>query len=340
MGPKVRAATRFVRDGGQVAVITTARLVGRDAGQHRPGGRRHVGTRIVRPDGRQGVSSHDRGRSSSSRTPTSTRSCSSAACGRCARSTASSGRARPWRRRRTSRRCRPKASPDRRRTPRPTTSSSWSGRRRRRPRRGPRRRRGRRPSSRPGPTAAIAASPTPRSLREAVRAQPGSQRRGDLGARRLRRAGCLPGARPDLHVLLFSDNVPVDKEIALKDYAPSTRPAVDGTGRRHGDARGRRSRLRQRRHARAASASSRPRAPARRRQCPCSTAGAWASARSSASAGATCPSEVGGRMALSAIAALREDPATEVILFVSKPPAPEVAAAVLATAGETPWSPR
>ena len=47
-------------------------------------------------------------------------------------------------------------------------------------------------------------------------------------------------------------------------------------------------------------------------------------------------SEVGGRMARAAILALREDPATKVILFVSKPPAPEVAAAVLATAGETP----
>ena len=34
--------------------------------------------------------------------------------------------------------------------------------------------------------------------------------------------------------------------------------------------------------------------------------------------------------------ALREDPGTEVILFVSKPPAPEVAAAVLAAAGEHP----
>jgi len=47
-------------------------------------------------------------------------------------------------------------------------------------------------------------------------------------------------------------------------------------------------------------------------------------------------SEVGGRMARAAILALREDPATKVILFVSKPPAPEVAATVLATAGDTP----
>ena len=41
-------------------------------------------------------------------------------------------------------------------------------------------------------------------------------------------------------------------------------------------------------------------------------------------------------MARSAILALRDDPATEVILFVSKPPAPDVAATVLATAGDTP----
>jgi FdrA protein len=41
-------------------------------------------------------------------------------------------------------------------------------------------------------------------------------------------------------------------------------------------------------------------------------------------------------MARAAILALREDPATKVILFVSKPPAPDVAATVLATAGEKP----
>jgi FdrA protein len=41
-------------------------------------------------------------------------------------------------------------------------------------------------------------------------------------------------------------------------------------------------------------------------------------------------------MAGAAVAALREDPATEVILFVSKPPAPDVASAVLATGGGTP----
>jgi FdrA protein len=41
-------------------------------------------------------------------------------------------------------------------------------------------------------------------------------------------------------------------------------------------------------------------------------------------------------MAASAMAALRDDPGTDVILFISKPPSPDVAAAALATAGETP----
>jgi FdrA protein len=46
--------------------------------------------------------------------------------------------------------------------------------------------------------------------------------------------------------------------------------------------------------------------------------------------------EVGGRMAALALAALRDDPATEVILLVSKPPARSVAERVLALAGDTP----
>ncbi|HEY5879995.1 MAG TPA: hypothetical protein VIU11_13875, partial [Nakamurella sp.] len=45
---------------------------------------------------------------------------------------------------------------------------------------------------------------------------------------------------------------------------------------------------------------------------------------------------VGGRMAATAITALREDPGTDVILLISKPPAPEVAHAVLSLAGRTP----
>ncbi len=45
---------------------------------------------------------------------------------------------------------------------------------------------------------------------------------------------------------------------------------------------------------------------------------------------------VGGRMARTALAALRADSGTEVVLLVSKPPAPEVAREVLAAAGDMP----
>lgn len=45
---------------------------------------------------------------------------------------------------------------------------------------------------------------------------------------------------------------------------------------------------------------------------------------------------VGGTMARSAVKALEEDPGTEVILLVSKPPAPDVAAALLENLGEKP----
>lgn len=47
-------------------------------------------------------------------------------------------------------------------------------------------------------------------------------------------------------------------------------------------------------------------------------------------------SAVGGRMARSAIAALRDDPNTDAILLVSKPPDPDVARAVAACAGDAP----
>ena len=49
-----------------------------------------------------------------------------------------------------------------------------------------------------------------------------------------------------LHVLLFSDNVPVEEEIELKHRAMARGPAADGTGRGDGRARRLRTRVRQR----------------------------------------------------------------------------------------------
>ena len=54
MGPKVRAATRFVRHGGRVAVITTAALVERTL-RSQDRADQSVGTRIVPADDRAGA---------------------------------------------------------------------------------------------------------------------------------------------------------------------------------------------------------------------------------------------------------------------------------------------
>ena len=46
--------------------------------------------------------------------------------------------------------------------------------------------------------------------------------------------------------------------------------------------------------------------------------------------------DVGGRMAALAVRALAQDPATEIVLLVSKPPSPAAARAVVHAAGDTP----
>jgi carbamate kinase len=50
MGPKVRAATRFIHQGGKLAVITTAPLAAATLASADPADDR-VGTRIVAPPG-------------------------------------------------------------------------------------------------------------------------------------------------------------------------------------------------------------------------------------------------------------------------------------------------
>jgi carbamate kinase len=54
MGPKVRAATRFIRNGGELAVITTPQLVV-DTMRGRDGADQSVGSRITRMAGRNGA---------------------------------------------------------------------------------------------------------------------------------------------------------------------------------------------------------------------------------------------------------------------------------------------
>jgi FdrA protein len=178
-------------------------------------------------------------------------------------------------------------------------------------------------------------SAAPRSVRAAMRAQPDSNVAvisvpGDyapLAAYQALSAG--------MHVLLFSDNVPVDKEIALKEYAVSRGLFVMGPGAGTALLGG----------ACLGFANVVSRGPV----------GVVAAAGTGAQeamallerwgvgvaqviglGGRDMSAAVGGRMARSAIAALRADRAVEVILFVSKPPDAEVAAAVLAGTGDTP----
>ena len=176
---------------------------------------------------------------------------------------------------------------------------------------------------------------TPGSLRDAVVAQPQSNVAvisvpGDYAALAAHQA-----LSADLHVLLFSDNVPVEKEVALKDHALSRDRLMMGPGAGTALLGG------------VGLGFANVVTPG-----PVGVVAAAGTGAQEAMAlldrwgvgvshvigvgGRDLSSEVGGRMARSAILALREDPATKVILFVSKPPAPDVAAAVLATAGETP----
>ena len=178
-------------------------------------------------------------------------------------------------------------------------------------------------------------SEAPRSLRDAVRAEPTPDVAvisvpGDYAA-----LAAFQALSADLHVLLFSDNVPVEKEVALKDHALSRGRLLMGPGA--GTAMlgsvglGFANAVKPGPVGVVAAAGTGA-------QEAMSLLDRWGVGISQVIGvgGRDLSAQVGGRMARAAIAALRDDPATEVILFVSKPPAPEVARSVLATAGEKP----
>ena len=118
---------------------------------------------------------------------------------------------------------------------------------------------------------------------------------GEHAAREARRALAL-----GRHVMLFSDNVPLEDEVALKREAVARGLLHDGARLRHRDPQRHAARLRQRRAAR-------PDRHRRRRRHrhpgglePASTAWAAASRRPSAPAGATSPTRSAGDDAASA----------------------------------------
>ena len=138
-----------------------------------------------------------------------------------------------------------------------------------------------------------------------------------------------------LHVLLFSDNVSVAKEVALKRYAAARGLLLMGPGAGTAMLGG------------AGLGFANAVKPG-----PVGVVAAAGTGAQEAMAlldrwgvgvsqviglgGHDLSADVGGEMARSAIDALQRDPATEVILVISKPPSPDVAAAVLAGSGRTP----
>ncbi len=139
----------------------------------------------------------------------------------------------------------------------------------------------------------------------------------------------------DLHVLLFSDNVPVEKEVALKDHALSRGRLLmgpgAGTAMLGGVGLGFANAVRPGPVGVVAAAGTGA-------QEAMSLLDRWGVGVSQVIGvgGRDMSEAVGGRMTRAAVAALRDDPATELIVLVSKPPAPDVAASVLETAGDKP----
>jgi FdrA protein len=138
-----------------------------------------------------------------------------------------------------------------------------------------------------------------------------------------------------LDVLLFSDNVPIEQEIKLKSRAAELGRLVMGPGAGTavlgGTGLGFANVVKPGRVGVVAAAGT----GAQEVMCLLDRWGAGVSAVIGLG-GRDLSDAVGGRMALQAIDALRNDPGTDVILLVSKPPAPSVADAVVAAAGDTP----
>ena len=138
-----------------------------------------------------------------------------------------------------------------------------------------------------------------------------------------------------LHVLLFSDNVPVDQEVELKDRAGEVGRLVmgpgAGTAMLGGIGLGFANVVTKGRVGVVAAAGT----GAQEAMCLLDRWGAGVS-HVIGLGGRDLTDAVGGRMAKLAVAALRDDPGTDAILLVSKPPSADVAKAVVDLAGKTP----
>ncbi len=175
----------------------------------------------------------------------------------------------------------------------------------------------------------------PRALRLAVAEQPESNVAivsvpGEYAA-----LAAFQGLGLGLHVLLFSDNVPVAQEVALKRFARSRGLLVmgpgAGTAMLAGTGLGFANVVRPGRVGVVAAAGTGA-------QEAMSLLDRWGVGVSQVIGvgGRDLSEEVGGLMAISAVETLRRDPGTDAILLVSKPPDRDVAEQVVAAAGEMP----
>jgi FdrA protein len=180
-----------------------------------------------------------------------------------------------------------------------------------------------------------AAQANPRSLRLAVGSQPESNVAivsvpGEYAA-----LAAFQALGAGLHVLLFSDNVPVEEEVALKHYAHERGLLVmgpgAGTAMLAGTGLGFANVVGTGRVGVVAAAGTGA-------QEAMALLDRWGAGVSQViGVGGRDLSElVGGEMAIAAIETLRDDPETDAVLLVSKPPARAVAQRVIAAAGDLP----
>lgn len=189
--------------------------------------------------------------------------------------------------------------------------------------------------SSPGNEAGAAEAPQPRSLGEALELQPGTNVAiisvpGDYAALEAHKA-----LSAGLHVLLFSDNVSLEAEIELKDRAAEVGRLVmgpgAGTAMLGGIGLGFANVVKPGRVGVVAAAGTGA-------QEAMSLLDRWGAGVSHVIGlgGRDLTEPVNGRMARLAVGAVREDPATEAILLVSKPPAERVAREVVDLSAGTP----
>lgn len=181
---------------------------------------------------------------------------------------------------------------------------------------------------------AVAEEPV-RTLARAVARQPGTNVAivsvpGDYAALEAHKA-----LSAGLDILLFSDNVPLPDEIALKSRAASLGRLVMGPGAGTAVLGGTGLGFANVVRAGSVGVIAAAGTGAQEVMCLLDRWGAGVSAVIGLG-GRDLSDAVGGRMALQAIDAFRNDPSTEVILLVSKPPSPSVAEAVVAAAGDKP----